>query len=80
MENEYNKQIYSEPTTHKWVKDIESVGFYSGEIWLTCVTVNELTGDCEKENIVFDALDILKSGLVNKKEIKSCVRKKLAKL
>jgi|TARA_R110000851_G_C13102234_1_gene568783 hypothetical protein len=80
MESKYLTEHYGEPTSHKWVKEIESVGFYSGEIWLTCITVNESTGDCEKENIVFDALDVLKSGLCNKKEIKNSVRKKLAKL
>jgi hypothetical protein len=80
MESKFLTEHYGEPTSHKWVKEIESVGFYSGEIWLTCITVNEHTGDCEKENIVFDSLDVLKSGLCNKKELKASVRKKLAKL
>lgn len=80
METNYSKDIYCEPTNHKWVKEIESVGFYDGEIWLTVITVNEHTGACEKEAIVFDSFDVLTSGLCNKKELKASVRKKLAKL
>ena len=80
MESKYLKDHLNEPTTTKWVKEIDSLGYYEGEVWVTIITVNEFTGDTEKELIIFDAMDILKSGFTNKKELKSCVRKKLAKL